>query len=125
VRNTEGHPVISSWLAKVVIGVGLLVFLIIELSSPVITRAQLGDTATETARAAASTITRGGDANDARKAADVFAHDHNAGVEEFTVTGDQVKLRVSREAHSFLLGRLKQAERWYHVTARATAVVRP
>ena len=116
---------ISSWLAKVVIGVGLLVFLIIELSSPVITRAQLGDTATATAREAATTISRGGDVSAGRKAADVFAREHNAGVEEFTVTDDVVKLRVSREAHSYLLGRLKQAERWYHVTARATAVVRP
>ena len=116
---------ITSWLAKVVIGVGLLVFLIIEISSPIITRAQLGDTATKAADAAVAELKANRDATAARKAADQLAHKENAGVEEFTVTGDTVKLRVSREAHSYVLGRFKQAHRWYHVTARATAVAQP
>ena len=116
---------ISSWLAKVVIGVGLLVFLLIEISSPIITRAQLGDTASKAADAAAAEFKVAHDAAAARHAADVEAHDDHAGVEQFSLNNDVIRLKVSREAHSYLLGRFKQAHRWYHVTARASAVVQP
>src|SRR5205807_4662138 len=100
---SEDHPVITSWLAKVVVGVGLLVFLLIEISSPIITRAQLGDTASKAADAAVSELKVGHDATAARHAADTTAQKDDAGVDEFSVSGDVVRLRVSREAHSYLL----------------------
>jgi hypothetical protein len=119
--------VISSWLFKVLLIIGVGGFCLIELASPIVVRVQLDDTATQAARDAADEYKASRDATKARQAADREAASESAAVEEFSIdaTDNRVRVKLEKEAHSYLFGKIKQAEDWYHVTAAGSAAAQP
>lgn len=108
-------------IAALALGIALVV----EIGSPVLTRRTLATTASNAAGAAAAEIAARKTPAEARAAADAAAARDGAGVEEFDVTGNHVRLRIDKDAHSYVLHRFKSTQRWYHVTAKASAVARP
>jgi nitrous oxide reductase len=99
--------------------------LVVEVGSPVLTRRTLATTASHVAGAAAAEIAARRTPADARAAAVAAARRDGAGVEAFVVEGNRVEVRIDKDAHSYVLHRFKSTQRWYHVTAKASAVARP
>lgn len=116
---------ISSWLFKVLLFIGLGGFLLIELGSPLVVRVQLDDTATEAAREAADTFKASQDPAQAKQAAVQKAASESATVKEFSIQGERVRVKLEKKAHSYLLGDIKQLEDWYKVTAAGSAASLP
>ena len=115
---------IGGWVVKLLAGIAAAAFAIIGLGAPLVVRAQLDGTAQDAAGAAADAVFRGEDANGAIAAAQQVATRADAAAEKVTIDADRrtVHVKLSKDLHPALFGRINQLHSWYHVTARATAV---
>lgn len=113
---------ITGWLMKIVIGLAVLGFAVIELGSPLIVRAQLDGVAHDAAYAAGFELRSRGSEEGARLEAERVAGENDARLVEFARL-DQftVKVKVEKEARSFLLKKWSKTKDWYLLDATATS----
>lgn len=113
---------ITGFLMKIVIGLVVLGFAVVELGSPLITRAQLDGVAHDAADAAGFELRSRGSEEAARMEAERVAAENDATLLDFTRL-DQftVKVKVQKEARSFLLKKWDQTKDWYLPDTTATS----
>lgn len=112
---------ITGWLVKIVIAIAAVGFAVIELGSPLIVRAQVDGIAHDAADAAGFELRSRGSEDGARAEAERVAAENDARLVEFTRL-DQftVKVKVEKEARSFLLKKWNTTKDWYLLDATAT-----
>jgi hypothetical protein len=115
--------VIGGWLLKVIVGIALLGFAVVELGSPLVARAQADDAAHEVAnetsfklRADFTEATLQQACKDESAKRDVAIV-----VCTFDRPTDEVRVTVQKHARSFLLDRFGATKDWYDVEASAEA----
>ena len=109
-------------LAKIVIAIGLVGFALIELGSPLWTKAELDGTAHNAANDAAYAFGRTNNRDQAYEAALDDANGGGAKLDEFYVDdAGAVHVTVSKQAKSYLLHNFEKTRSWYEVRLRATA----
>jgi hypothetical protein len=114
--------VIARGLVKIVAGIALLGFAVIELGSPLWTKAQLDGTAHDAANDAAYAFGRTNNRDQAYEAARVDANRSGASLDEFFFDdAGVVHVTVSKRAKSYLLHNFEKTRSWYEVHLRATA----
>lgn len=112
---------ITGWLVKVMIGIALLGLTVVELGSPVITRAQVDDAAHDAADDAAAEYAVSHDVARAQEIAQKIADDEDAELQEFTVDEQgRIHVRLFKEARSILLKKISQTKSWYEIGVSAT-----
>ena len=114
---------ISGWLIKVLVGIALVGFLVVELGSPLIARAQADDAAHEVANEVAFEL-RNGPFTQATmdNACKVEAPKHEVtAVCSYDNSRNLVQVKVHKQARSFLFKKIGAMKDWYDVTASATA----
>lgn len=112
---------ITGWLVKVMIGIALLGLTVVELGSPVITRAQVDDAAHDAADDAASEFAATRNFDRAREIAQQIADDEGAELQEFTLDDQgRIHVRLFKEARSIVLKKLSQTKSWYEIRVSAT-----
>jgi hypothetical protein len=113
---------ITGFLMKIVIGLAVLGFAVIELGSPLIVRAQIDGVAHDAADAAGFELRSRGSADAARAEAERVAAENDAVLLDFTQL-DQftVKVKVQKEARSFLLKKWSTTRDWYLLDTTATS----
>jgi hypothetical protein len=115
--------VISRGLAKIVAGIAFAGFAVIELGSPLWTKAQLDATAHDAANDAARAFVRTNNRDLAFAAAAEDAAKSGAELDEFFFDeAGVVHVTVSKQAKSYLLHNFEQTRDWYDVRLRATAL---
>jgi len=115
--------VISGWLIKVLVGIALVGFLVVELGSPLIARAQADDAAHEVANEVAFEL-RNGPFTKATmdNACQTEAPKHAVtAVCTFDNGRYLVNVTVHKQARSVLFKKIGAMKDWYDVTASATA----
>lgn len=113
---------ITGWLVKLIVGIALAGFLLVEVATPVIVRSQIDGLAHEAADEAAA-ILRDQNKPDVAEASTVeLATKHGATVEEYSID-DQGRVHVTlrKEAKSYLLKKWDRLESWYDVRVSATS----
>ncbi len=96
--------------------------IVVEAGSPLVTRAQLDETAHDAADTAALQLLQTSDVEQARQAAFEVVTRKEATLKDFAVDGaGGVRVTVEREARSLLLHRWDRTEGWYDVEVSATA----
>jgi hypothetical protein len=114
--------VIARSMAKIVAGIGLAGFSVIELGSPLWTKAALDGTAHDAANDAAYTMVRTNDRNQAYAAAQEDADHGGAKLDEFFLDdAGIIHVTLSKEAKSYLLHNFEKTRGWYEVRQRATS----
>jgi Flp pilus assembly protein TadG len=117
--------VISGSLAKIVLVLVLLGAAVVEVGSPMVTRAQLDGVAHDAADSAAHELFERPDMERARATAAQLVTERGAQLKAFTVdTQGIVHVTVQREARSLVLKRWSQAEDWYDVEVDASSTPR-
>lgn len=114
---------ISGWLVKVLVGIALIGFLVVELGSPLIARAQADDAAHEVANEVAFQL-RNGPFTQATldQACKTEAPKHEVtAVCSFDTGRNLVQVDVVKHARSFLFDKISAVKGWYDVKASATA----
>jgi Flp pilus assembly protein TadG len=114
--------VISRWLIKLVVGIALVGFLVIELGSPLITRATLDGQAHNAADDAAHELFQSRDQARAQAIAQQDADNDHAKLATFSID-DQgtVHVTLSKQARSYVLHKFKPTRDWYNVRVSASA----
>jgi hypothetical protein len=115
--------VIGGWLIKVIVGIAVVGFAVVELGSPLVARAQADDAAHEVANEASFRI-RDDFTNDAMKEActtEAAKHDVTVTVCDFDAQTQEVVVTVTKHARSFLLDKFDVTKDWYDVEASARA----
>lgn len=113
---------IGGWLVKVLVGIAVVGFLVVEIGSPLVARAQADDAAHEVANEAAFRLR---DTNTQQALDDACASE--AAEQSVTIVKCEVNeardvvVTVSKDARSFLLARFEPFEKWYKAEATATA----
>jgi Flp pilus assembly protein TadG len=114
--------VITGWLVKIILGIALLGFLLVELGSPLVMQAQLDGVAHDAADAAGFELRTSGNAETAEAEAARVAEENNATLEEFTVDQERnARVTVRKQARSFLLKKWDRTKSWYDVKKSATS----
>jgi hypothetical protein len=114
--------VIARGLAKIVAGIALPGFAVIELGSPLWTKAQLDGTAHNAANDAAYAFGRTNNRDQAYQAALSDANGGGATLDEFFFDdAGVVHVTVSKRAKSYVLHNFEKTRSWYEVHLRATA----
>ena len=113
---------IGGWLVKVIVGIAVLGFAVIELGSPLVARAQADDAAHEVANEASFRLRD----NDTQATLDAAcaeeAADQSVDVVKCEINDkNAIFVEVHKDARSFLLDRFGVTKDWYDVTASATA----
>jgi hypothetical protein len=109
-------------LVKIVAAIAIAGFALIELGSPLWTKAQLDSTAHNAASDAAYAFGRTNDRQQAYQAALDDTNGDGAKLDEFFVDdAGVVHVTVSKRAKSYLLHNFKKTRGWYEVRLRATA----
>lgn len=109
-------------LAKIVAGIALVGFAVIELGSPLWAKAQLDGTAHNAASDAAYAFGRTNNRDQAYEAALDDANGDGAKLDEFFVDdAGVVHVTVSKRAKSYVLHNFEKTRSWYEVHLRATA----
>ena len=116
---------ISGWILKIAIGLAVVGFLVIELGSPLVTKATLDGTAHDAANDAGHEYFQSHDPDKAQQAAAQDADNGHARLEKFSID-DQgvVHVTLSRQARSYVLHNFKQTKGWYNVRVSASAVAK-
>jgi Flp pilus assembly protein TadG len=115
--------VISRWLVKIVLGLALLGFLVVELGSPLLTRATLDGQAHQAADDAAHEMFQSRDPDKARAVAEQDAEDDHAKLENFDIDEQgTVRVTLSKQAKSYVLHNFQPTRDWYNVRVSASAV---
>jgi hypothetical protein len=114
--------VIGSWLVKIVVVIGVLGFAVIEVGSPLWTKAMLDSPAHDAAGDAAREMFQSHDPDRARQAAEQDAQDAGARLDRFSVD-EQGRIHVTlfKRAKSYLLHKFSQTRHWYDVRVSASA----
>ena len=114
---------IGGWLVKVVVGIALLGFAVVELGSPFVARAQADDAAHEVANEASFRLRDNftQPTLDAACADEAAEHDVELVACTFNNDTNQVQVTVLKHARSFLLDKFEQTKDWYEVEASAEA----
>jgi hypothetical protein len=114
--------VIVRGLAKIVAAIALVGFAVIELGSPLWTKAQLDGTAHNAANDAAYAFGRTNNRDQAYEAALDDVNGGGAKLDEFFFDdAGVVHVTVSKRARSYLLHNFEKTRGWYEVHLRATA----
>jgi len=113
---------ISRWLIKIVVGIALVGFLVIELGSPLITRATLDGQAHDAADDAAHELFQSHNQDRAQAIAQQDADNDHAKLAIFKID-DQgtVHVTLSKQARSYVLHKFKPTQDWYNVRVSASA----
>jgi hypothetical protein len=115
--------VVGGWLVKVIVGIALLGFAVVELGSPFVARAQADDAAHEVANEASFRLRDSFLDKTLKEACASEAAEHD--VELVACTYDQptdeVRVTVLKHARSFLLDKFDATKDWYEVEASAEA----
>lgn len=116
---------ISGWLVKVMGGILVLGFLVIELGSPLIARAQADDAAHEVADQTAIRLRDSFTQETLDTTCRAEAEDESVElVEPCKVDAQgQVAVTVTKKARTVLLGKIDALADWYRPQASATAAV--
>lgn len=115
---------ISSWLAKVVLGIVLLGVAVLELGSPLVAKAQADDAAHNIADEVAFHVSSGGVSTQERLDTTCREEGEKEPVELLSCTLDgngDVRVKVRKEAWSLVLANWSVTEGWYRPEASATA----
>lgn len=113
---------ITGWLVKLVLGVAVAGFLVVELATPVIVRVQLDGTAHEIADEAGVILRDRSDEAAAEQVAAQGAALHDAELVSFEVDEEgKAKITLRKQAKSYLLEKVEQFESWYDVRVTATS----
>ena len=113
---------IGGWLVKVIVGIALLGFAVVELGSPFVARAQADDAAHEVANEVSFRLRDNftQQTMDDACAEESSEHDVTA-VCTFNNETNEVQVTVTKEARSVLLIKFDQTKDWYTVEASAEA----
>lgn len=112
---------ITGWLVKIMIGIGVAAFLFVEIGSPVITRAQVDGAAHDAADNAAAEYFSSRNIDSARAIAQRIADDEGAQLQEFGLDEQgRIHVRLFKEARSILLKKISQTKSWYEIRVSAT-----
>ena len=113
---------ISSWLVKVVVGIALIGFAVLELGSPLVARAQADDAAHNIADEVAFRLSSRPTSQEIEAACKEESAKESVRV--LSCGADEhgnVQVTVRKEARSVLLKNWSVTEDWYHPEASATA----
>jgi len=117
--------VITGWLVKVLVGIALAGFLVIELGSPLVTRAQADDAAHEVANEAAFRLSSTNTEQSLKDACTAEASDQNVAVVKCGINAkNEIEVTVTKAAKSFLFDKFEPTKKWYLAEATATAARR-
>ena len=116
---------ITGWLLRVVLGIALFGFLVVELGSPLLARAQADDAAHEVANEAAFEYGRTRSYEGMQERCKEKAAETSVDVVlcELNTEGE-IEVKISKKARSFLLDRFEPTKKWYRAEASATAAPR-
>ena len=114
---------IGGWLVKVIVGIALLGFAVVELGSPFVARAQADDAAHEVANEASFRLRDNftQQSLDDACASEAAEHDVELVACTFDTPTNEVRVTVLKHARSFLLDKFDQTKDWYEVEASAEA----
>lgn len=113
---------ITGWLVKLVVGIALAGFLLVELGTPVIVRTQLDGLAHDAADEAGFAIRDRNSQETAKQAAVDIAAKDDATVEAFAVDDQgRVTVTLRKEARSYLLKKWDRLKGWYDIKKTATS----
>jgi hypothetical protein len=115
--------VIGGWLLKVVVGIAVLGFAVVELGSPFVARAQADDAAHEVANEASFRLRDNFTQETLDDACKTEAAKHSVTIVacDYTTDTDTVHVTVTKHARSFLLDKFGATKDWYEVDASAEA----
>lgn len=114
---------ISGWLVKVVVGIALAGFLVIEIGSPLLKKAELDDTAHRAADEAALEFFDNKNIETAKQVCTAIATEKEVTLDRCDLdTEGRISVAVSDTARSFLFGKIGATKDFYEVDAKATAV---
>ena len=115
---------VGSWLLKVIIGIALAGAILIEVGSPLITKAQADDAAHEIANEAAFRLRDSFTQGTLDETCKREAEDHDVSLVRCEVNSKgEIEVRVRKEARSLLLKNWSATEDWYY--PEVTAVAEP
>ena len=113
---------IGRWLIKLVVGIALFGFLVIELGSPLITRATLDGQAHDAANDAAHELFQSHSEDRAQVIAQQDADNDHAKLAIFRIDEQgTVHVTLSKQARSYVLYKFKPTRDWYNVRVSASA----
>ena len=115
---------VSRWLLKIALVIGILGFAGVELGAPLITRVQLDGVAHDAANDAAHELLQTRDVNRALAVADQVTVQKDAALKPgsfFVDSAGLVHLTVEREAVSIVLKKWDRTKTWYDVEVEATS----
>ncbi len=113
---------ISGWLVKVVVGIALAGFLVIEIGSPLLKKAELDDAAHRTADEAARELADSRNIEAARQVCAEIAADEGVNLDRCELNAEgHIAVTVSDTARSFVFGKIGATKSFYDVEAEATA----
>lgn len=113
---------ITGWLLKIILVVGVVGFLALEVGSPVIVRAQLDGAAHDAANDAAAELLHSRNADQARAMADTDAAKEGATVQNFQIDDKGVvHVTLEKQARSVLLKNIDRFKSWYDVRVSVTS----
>lgn len=113
---------IGGWLVKVVVGLALLAFVVVELGSPLVARAQADDAAHEVANEAAFRLRDEATQQALDEACSSESEKQSVQMVSCGINeANEVEVTVTKQARSLLLSRFQPFEKWYRAEATATA----
>jgi hypothetical protein len=113
---------ISSWIFKIIVGLALAGFLVVELGSPLLTRATLDGTAHSAADDAAHEMFQSHNPDQARAVAEQDAAEDGAHLDQFDIDDRGiVHVTLFKQARSYVLHKFKPTRDWYNVRVSVTA----
>lgn len=113
---------IAGWLVKVLVGIALFGFLAVELGSPLVARAQADEAAHEVANETAFRLRDSFTQQTLDQTCASEAAEQNVTVVRCEVdAANNVVVTVSKDARSFLFGKIDATAKWYKAEATATA----
>ena len=114
---------IGGWLVKVIVGIALLGFAVVELGSPFVARAQADDAAHEVANEASLRLKKDFTQATLDDACKTEAEEHDVTLVActFDTPSNEVRVTVTKHARSFLLDQFDATKDWYDVEASAEA----
>jgi hypothetical protein len=112
---------IGGWLLKVIVGIAVLGFVVVELGSPLVARAQADDAAHEVANEASFRIRDDFTEQTLQDSCNSEAAKHSVTVTvcDFDRDKQEVVVTVTKHARSFLLDKFDATKDWYVVEASA------
>lgn len=112
---------ITGWLLRIVLSLVIAGLGVVELGSPLVTRAQIDGIAHDAANSAALDYLDHNDFERAQEVAKAVADDKDVSIEAFGVEQGEVRVTMARKARSLVLKSWGRTKSWYDVRVTATA----